>query len=346
MSDTHYVVVVHGTWNPPDPVNPTWHQLNEEDDSNFCTKLNDALEEKGLGRAIGRELDGQTIQFAWSGRNRHSDRMEAGIKLAELLGAIEEHDPAARIHIVAHSHGGNVVLAALWQYLAKRKNQGQVLSRSINWNRRNMAPELNVEQALRETLSPNAAEARLTSSPIKALLNSKTAGSIYADSDFHKTWTYSNESNRIGTLTFLGTPFLNKHWKQDRTWWRPFKLIGHAINIVSAAVVGALLLYLIYLILSALSVVLLGPIAYLFHYFYPDRIPKGDLSFNPMEWPRFVPLLILAAGVLFSVVAKGIPLLTRMSVFVITQMACYALIWVIIGLWKVSLFSRLPVVRS
>jgi Alpha/beta hydrolase of unknown function (DUF900) len=203
MPDTHYVVVIHGTWNPPDPVNPTWHQLNEKDPNNFCTKLNNALERKGLGRAIGRELDGQIIQFAWSARNRHPDRVEAGVKLAMLLDTIEKHDPTARIHIVAHSHGGNAVLAGLWQYLVNRKKQAQALSRSINVNRRRMAPELNVERALREVLSPNAADARLTSSPIKALLNPKPGEPIYADAEFQKNWAYSKECNRIGTLTFF-----------------------------------------------------------------------------------------------------------------------------------------------
>jgi carboxylesterase len=48
-------------------------------------------------------------EFRWSGLNSHDARMRAGTDLAR---AIEAVDKGRRIHIVGHSHGGNVALAA------------------------------------------------------------------------------------------------------------------------------------------------------------------------------------------------------------------------------------------
>lgn len=60
---------------------------------------------KGLGADV--------CVFSWSGRNRHGARTKAGVALRdELLGIIETH-PSRPIHLVGHSHGGNVALYAL-----------------------------------------------------------------------------------------------------------------------------------------------------------------------------------------------------------------------------------------
>ena len=108
--ETHYVLIVHGTWNPPREARHLWYQLNDADSQNFCTKLNAALESYGMGGAIWRSLNGKVTEFGWSGANRHEDRIAAARQLAKRIVEITTADPTARIHLVSHSHGGNVVL--------------------------------------------------------------------------------------------------------------------------------------------------------------------------------------------------------------------------------------------
>ena len=41
----------------------------------------------------------------------------AGECLAHLINALGKADPSARVHVIAHSHGGNVLLKAVSKYL-------------------------------------------------------------------------------------------------------------------------------------------------------------------------------------------------------------------------------------
>src|SRR5262245_43134822 len=54
-------------------------------------------------------------EFYWSGRNTHAARIDAGARLARI---IEKEQPGTKIHIVGHSHGGNVALSAVNQLRA------------------------------------------------------------------------------------------------------------------------------------------------------------------------------------------------------------------------------------
>ena len=117
MADTHYVIVVHGTWNPPQSGKRLWYQTDEADPNNFCTRLNERLEELGLARPVGRNQNDRAIEFHWTGANDHDARLDAAERLFELISDIAEEDPSARIHLVAHSHGGNVALKAIQHYL-------------------------------------------------------------------------------------------------------------------------------------------------------------------------------------------------------------------------------------
>ena len=56
--------------------------------------------------------DCEIREFRWSGNNTHQARLDAG---AELARAIAKEDPERRIHIIGHSHGGNVALVAVNQ---------------------------------------------------------------------------------------------------------------------------------------------------------------------------------------------------------------------------------------
>jgi len=51
-------------------------------------------------------------EFRWSGKNTHHARMEAGVALARLIEKVEK---GRRVHIIGHSHGGNVALSAVNQ---------------------------------------------------------------------------------------------------------------------------------------------------------------------------------------------------------------------------------------
>lgn len=59
--------------------------------------------------------------FDWSGGNSHLDRVKAAGELAEHLSALTSEQPAAAHLVIAHSHGGNVALAALGQEKLKGK---------------------------------------------------------------------------------------------------------------------------------------------------------------------------------------------------------------------------------
>jgi hypothetical protein len=138
-AERHYVIVVHGTFDPPSPDDkvPKWYHPDPGNPKNFCTILADNLAKSSMalgGSAVWRELpvwappklrsvccgifpaEAEVVvpyPFHWDGTNTHAGRIEGGRQLAVLMNTIGKNDPAARIHLVAHSHGGNVVLAGI-----------------------------------------------------------------------------------------------------------------------------------------------------------------------------------------------------------------------------------------
>lgn len=110
-------MIVHGTfaaalrwWRPGSAESPT-----------FADRLEGALARRGLADTVWKPalaLGWSPDAFAWSGRNRHEDRVVGGRTLAIQLNALAETldagdgDPLV-VNFVAHSHGGNVVLEAL-----------------------------------------------------------------------------------------------------------------------------------------------------------------------------------------------------------------------------------------
>jgi hypothetical protein len=110
-------IIVHGTfatalrwWRPGDAQAPS-----------FADRLEDALARRGLPGTVWRPAlaaGWSPDAFAWSGRNRHEDRVLGGRTLAIQLNALAEtldatDDAPLVVNVVAHSHGGNVVLEAL-----------------------------------------------------------------------------------------------------------------------------------------------------------------------------------------------------------------------------------------
>jgi carboxylesterase len=61
-----------------------------------------------LRQAFGKESE--IREFRWSGRNTHQARLEGA---SQLASAIEKEAPGLRIHLIGHSHGANVALAAV-----------------------------------------------------------------------------------------------------------------------------------------------------------------------------------------------------------------------------------------
>jgi hypothetical protein len=90
----HIIVLVHGTfargaeWTHPD--------------SKLASRVRSALPGNVL-----------VIPFEWSGRNSHGARISGGAELSERLSQLRSSHPGASLHLIAHSHGGNVAAYAL-----------------------------------------------------------------------------------------------------------------------------------------------------------------------------------------------------------------------------------------
>ena len=120
MSDVQKetIIIVHGTWAAPEPGKCKWYQPNELPNvAPFVAKLEAALAERGSpARCWAHCSDGRedkTEFTCWSGQNAWIDRAQAATQLANSIDRLEAE--GWRVHIVAHSHGGNVALEALPQ---------------------------------------------------------------------------------------------------------------------------------------------------------------------------------------------------------------------------------------
>jgi len=122
------IIIVHGTWAEPEGpapkqksclVNPSlepsrhglettrWYQIDGE----FSAKINAALRERGsLARCWAHCAQGFPM-FFWSGENDWTERAKAAAKFHEHFLDLQKN--GWRCHVIAHSHGGNVVVDAL-----------------------------------------------------------------------------------------------------------------------------------------------------------------------------------------------------------------------------------------
>jgi hypothetical protein len=66
-----------------------------------------------LCESLKREHGAFLVHFCWTGKNRYSAREGAAIRLGRRLERLRRANPRARISVVAHSHGGNVVVPVL-----------------------------------------------------------------------------------------------------------------------------------------------------------------------------------------------------------------------------------------
>lgn len=105
------VILVHGTWANSESTSPPWWDPR----SDFVKDLDAALAANGSIARCWAPLPFRIERpevFAWTGDNSQSQRHSASLALAELIEWLEK-PTGMRYHIVAHSHGGNVVLGAL-----------------------------------------------------------------------------------------------------------------------------------------------------------------------------------------------------------------------------------------
>jgi hypothetical protein len=81
----------------------------------FAREADWVKDDSFLSRSILDSLGAETtlvVPFSWSGSNSHAARILAGEELRQHLHRLQSIAPSARHHIIAHSHGGNVVLYA------------------------------------------------------------------------------------------------------------------------------------------------------------------------------------------------------------------------------------------
>jgi hypothetical protein len=109
------VIIVHGTWAAPDPENSRWYQRRGGPPASegFIAKLDTALQERGSLARCWSHCQGNQI-FQWSGENSWIARTRAASALGEYVTKLQTEGWCC--HIVAHSHGGNVVVEALPQF--------------------------------------------------------------------------------------------------------------------------------------------------------------------------------------------------------------------------------------
>jgi alpha-beta hydrolase superfamily lysophospholipase len=103
------VIIVHGTFAAPELGASRWYQPTEP----FIAKLNDALQKRGSAARCWAHCSQGDQGFHWSGENSWVARTQAAAKLRSYV--LNLRNEGWCCHIVAHSHGGNVVLEALPQ---------------------------------------------------------------------------------------------------------------------------------------------------------------------------------------------------------------------------------------
>jgi hypothetical protein len=112
------VIVVHGTWAAPRPGKDSWYHPVKDTSApeQFTAKLDAGLQKHGSPARCWAHCPLYGPTFQWSGDNSWIARSHAVSALVEYVGKLQSQ--GWRCHIVAHSHGGNVVIEALPHILA------------------------------------------------------------------------------------------------------------------------------------------------------------------------------------------------------------------------------------
>jgi len=107
------IIIVHGTWATPKPGKTSWYQRIDDTSSTegFVCKLDAALNERGSQARCWAHCSRSSQTFYWSGDNSWIARSHAASELVDYV--VKLGGEGWRCHLVAHSHGGNVVIEAL-----------------------------------------------------------------------------------------------------------------------------------------------------------------------------------------------------------------------------------------
>lgn len=111
MGNKETVIIVHGTWAAPGGDAPCWYEPPAAGAKNFASKLDDALQQRGSPARCWAHCRDGGPSFNWSGGNTWIERATASRALASYVNDLQS--AGWTCHIVAHSHGGNVVAEAL-----------------------------------------------------------------------------------------------------------------------------------------------------------------------------------------------------------------------------------------
>lgn len=118
------VLLIHGTFaNQLKLDSMDWWQPG----SAFCSELDAALAAQGSAARCWAKHNGQLEPFAWSGANLESERCKGGRALAEMITGLESDLHIHRYHLIAHSHGGNVLLNAMEELDEAPRKLGAVI---------------------------------------------------------------------------------------------------------------------------------------------------------------------------------------------------------------------------
>src|SRR5262249_2111840 len=94
---------------------------------NSVRNLHSYLLQLGSGARCWAHIGAQKNVFAWTGDNLESERLIGGNDLAKEITYLEARADISRYNIIAHSHGGNVVLHALRSLADDPRKLGAVI---------------------------------------------------------------------------------------------------------------------------------------------------------------------------------------------------------------------------
>jgi hypothetical protein len=175
--------------------------------------------------AVWRTFDAQT-SFRWSGANDHRERLRAAYRLYKTFTDIIASDRDARIHVVAHSHGGNVLLRAIEILLDPFPESRREITMRDLWR-----GYLRDYPWLLRRFKLEGADPVVTAS---------------------EDAIFRNGAQHLGRLVFLGTPFVRKQWTPPSS--PKTRLLKRLAGNLAGAVTGAAVtLYAIALLLSAFA---------------------------------------------------------------------------------------------
>lgn len=283
--------VIHGTWNPPTEDKTNWFQLDGNNVKNFCDRLAHALSNGSLSGSVWRNTHKKEV-FSWSGKNDHEARLSAGKKLAERIITLRKSDTQNRINLVAHSHGGNVVLHACEQYRRYLVDEAVTVYRLAVAHRASAFKtnqigdqefHSSVLKQVFENIDPHTME--LYGRIIDDILIDESYKPDYHGFENHDRynqperafingWLEEDASHIIRNLVFFGTPFLAKHWERPSS--KLFSKLKSLLSYSTHLLRSLFLAYMVAFPVVLISAQLTGDLSSILK-FYPAEWGNGEL---------------------------------------------------------------------